>query len=79
MFQNFFSLTPDTKLNFSEHIQNISQTISKTMSLLCRFEPILPTSSQFTIYKTIRSQLYYTDVIYDQGYNSSLHSNIEPI
>lgn len=79
MFQNFFWLTLDIKLNFSEHIQNISQTISKTMGLLRRFQPILPIYSQFIIYNTIRSQLYYTDVIYDQGYNSSLHSNIEPI
>ena len=51
---------------------NINQNISKTMDLLRRFQPVLPRSSLRTIYKTsIRSQLDYADVIYDQAYNSS--------
>ena len=48
------------------------------MGLLRRFEPILPRSFLLTIYKTlIISQLDYTNVIYDQTYNSSFHEKLE--
>ena len=50
------------------------------MALLRRFQPILPRSSQLTIYKTfIRIQLDFADIIYDQACNSSIHEKLEPI
>ena len=50
------------------------------MSLLRRFQPILPRSFLLTIYKTfIRSQFDFADVIYDQAYNSSFHEKLEPL
>ena len=53
------------KLNFSEHIKNITNKISKTIGLLRKFQQIFPRSSFLTIRKTfIRSQLAYVDIIY---------------
>ena len=50
------------------------------MALLRRFQPILPRSSQLTIYKTfIRIQLDFADIIYDQACNSPFHEKIESI
>ena len=78
--QNHLVLTLDVKLNFAEHIKNITQKISKTMGLSCRFQPTVPRSSLLTIYKTfIRSQLDFADVIYDQACNSSFHEKLESI
>ena len=62
--QKHLRLTLDVKLNFVEHIKNITQKIRKTRGLLHRFQPILPRSSLLTIYKIfIRSQLDFADVI----------------
>ena len=78
--QKHLGLTLDVKLNFVEHIKNITQKISKTMGLLRRFQPILPRSSLLTIYKTfIRSQLDFADAIYDQACNSSFHEKLESV
>ena len=43
-FQTHLGLTLDAKLNFVEHIKNITQKISRTMDLLRRFRPIVPAS-----------------------------------
>ena len=78
MFQKRLGLTLDVKLNFVEHVKNITQKASKTMGLLSRFQSILPWSSLLTIYKTfIRSHLDYADVIYDQAYNSYFHEKLK--
>ena len=78
--QKHIGLTLDVKLNFVEHIKNITQKISKTMGLLRRYQPILTRSFLLTIYKTfIRSQLDFANVIYDQAYNSSFHEKIESL
>ena len=80
IFQKHRGLTLDVKLNFVEQIKNITRKISKTTGLLRRLQPILSRSSLLTIYKTfIRSQLDYTDVIYDRVYNSSFHEKLESI
>ena len=78
--QKHLALTLDVKLNFVEHIKNITQKISKTIGLLRKFQPVLPRSSLLTIYKTFtRSQLDFGDVIYDLAYNSSFHEKLESI
>ena len=78
--QKHLSLTLDVKLNFVEHIKNITQKISETIDLLRRFQPILPRSSLLTICKTfIRNQLDFADVIYDQAYNFSFHEKLESL
>ena len=78
--QKHLGLTLDVKLNFVEHIKNITKKISKTMGLLGRFQPILPRSYLLTTYKTfIRSQLDFAGVIYDQACNSSFYERLESI
>ena len=73
-------LTLDVKLNFVEHIKNITQKISKTMGLLRRFQPILPRSSLLAMYKTfIRSQLDFVGVICDQANNFPFHEKLESV
>ena len=73
-------LTLDVKLNFVEHIKNVTQKISKTMGLLRRFQPILPRSSLLTMYKTfIRSQLDFVGVICDQANNFPFHEKLESL
>ena len=47
--QAHLGLTLDVKLNFGEHIKNITQKISKIMGLWRRFQPIFPRSSLLTI------------------------------
>ena len=81
IFQKHLGLTLCVKLNYVEHIKNITQKISKAIGLLRRFQQILPRSSLLAIHKTfIRSQLYYADVINDQVYiNSSFHEKLEPL
>ena len=81
IFQKHLGLTLGVKLNYVEHIKNITQKISKAIGLLRRFQQILPRSSLLAIHKTfIRSQLYYADVINDQVYiNSSFHEKLEPL
>ena len=77
--QKHLGLTLDVKLNV-EHIENVTQNISKTMGLLRRFQSIVARSLQPTIYKTfIRSQLDFADVIYDQACKSSFHEKLESI
>ena len=78
MFQKHLGLTLDVEMNFVEHIENITQKISKTMGLVLIFQPVVPKSSLLAICKTfIRSQLDYVDVIYDQAYNSSFHEELK--
>ena len=80
LFQKHLGLTLDIKLNFSEHIKSITKKISKTMGLLRKFQQILPRSTLLTIYKTfIRNRIDYTDITYDQAYNSAFHDKMESI
>ena len=50
------------------------------MGLLLIFQPIIPGSSLLTTYKTsIRSQLDYAAVIYDQAHNSFFNEKLESL
>ena len=60
------------KINLLGICTKYYKKISKTMGLSHSFKQILPRSSLLTIYKfLIRSRLDYTDIIYDQAYNSA--------
>ena len=57
----------DNKLNFIEYLRYVLDKISKTIGLICKFEPVLLRFLLLTIYKTfIRPHLDYRDIIYDQ-------------
>ena len=80
LFQKHLGSTLDIKLNFWEHIKSITKKISETMGRLRKIQQILSKSTLLTIYKTfIRSRLDYTDIIYDQAYNSAFHNKLESI
>ena len=55
--QKHLGLTLDVKLNFVEHIKNITKKISKTMGLSRRFQPIVPRSSLLTNYTNYLSEI----------------------
>ena len=70
----------DSKLDFTEHIQNVLNKVSKAIGLLRKLQKILPRPPLITIYKFfIRSLLDYGDIIYDQVYNVSFHQKLESI
>ena len=69
MFQKYLGLALNVKFNFVEPIKIVTQKISKTGS-------IAQISTNFTKH-FIGSQLACAGVIYDQGYNCSLHENFE--
>ena len=70
----------DSTLTFNEHFKHILYKVNKSIELLRKFQPVLPRSSLFTIYKTfIRSHFDYTDVVYDQSYKLSFHEKLELI
>ena len=70
----------DLKLNFDEHLKSVLKRISKNVSLLPKFQGIIPRTSLITVYKQFsRSHLDYGDIIYDQIFNESFHQRIESI
>ena len=67
--QKHLGLVLDSKLTFNRHIKHILSKVNKLIGLLRKFQPVLPISSPFTIYKAfIRSHFDYADVVYDQSY-----------
>ena len=70
----------DNKLNFREHLKNISNKVNKTIELLRNLQNILPREPLLTIYKSfVRPHLDYGDVVYDQHYNNSFHQKLESV
>ena len=70
----------DCKLDFKEHVQNVLNTLSKTIGLLDKFKKISSRPPLITIYNSfIKPYLDYGDIIYDQAYNVSLHQQLESI
>ena len=56
----------DFRLDFQEHWKSLLKKVHKTVSLLCKFQNILPRSALLTIYKCfVRTHLDYGDIIYD--------------
>ena len=77
--QKHLGLILDKKLNFQEHLKNILNKVNKTIELLCKLQNILPREPLLPIYKSLfRPHLDYSDVIYDQHYNS-FHQKLESI
>ena len=73
-------LVLDSKLIFNKHSNHIFSRVNKSIGLLRTFQPVLPRSSFFTIYKAfIRNHFDYADVIHDQSYKSSFHKKLESI
>ena len=70
----------DNRLDFDVHLKNVQNKANKTIGLLCKLQNTLPRTSLITIFRSvIRLLPYYGDIIYDRGYNTSFHQNIELI
>ena len=70
----------DNRLTFDEHLTNVSNKTSKTITLLQKLQGILPRPALLTIYKCfMRPRLDYGDIIFDQAYNLSFTQKSESI
>ena len=68
----------DIKLDFQEHLKKKLSKISKTIWSLRKLQKLLTRDPLLTIYKSfIRPHLDYSDIIYDEAYNSSFHQKIQ--
>ena len=68
--------------SFGTHIKTILTKVNElfTMSLLRRFQQVLPRPCLITIFKTfIKSPLDFEDVVFGQAFNNSLHQRLESI
>ena len=66
-----FKLCPTT-------LQISTKKVNKTIAILRKLQNILPRPALLTIYKYfVRTHLYYGNIIYDQGFNSSSHQKFE--
>ena len=71
-------LVLDSKLNFNEHIESKITKCNKIIGLMKKLSLILSRKSLLTIYKSfVRSNLDYTDIIYDKQFNESLKKNLK--
>ena len=78
--QKHLGMILDSKLNFLEHLQNVTNKINKTIGLLRKLRHSISRSALLTIYKSsIRPHLDYGDIAYDQAYNESFHQKLETI
>ena len=78
--QKHLGLYLDTKLNFSEHINEKIKKAVRGISVIKNLNVTSSYSSLLTIYKSfIRPHLDYGDVIYDQPNNNRLSEKIESI
>ena len=70
----------DCKLNFEEHLKTIVNKVNKTIGFLRKFQNVLPRKFLLTIYKFfIRPHLDYSNIIYNQTYNTSFHQRLESL
>ena len=68
--------------SFGTHIKTILTKVNElfTMSLLRRFQQVLPRSCLITIFKTfIKPPLDFEDVVFGHAFNNSLHQRLESI
>ena len=67
-------------LSCEHHLKSVLNKVKKTISLLRKFQQILPGQSLITIYKSfIRPHLDYGGIVYDRVFNESFHKNRESI
>ena len=72
--QQYLGMLLDFRLDFKEHWKSLLKKAKKTVSLLRKFQTILPRPTLLTIYKCfVRTLLDYGDIIYDQAFNNSFH------
>ena len=77
--QNHLGLILASKLTFDIDIKSIMVKVNSTISLIRKFQRVLPRLSLVTTYKAfIRSHLDYGDM-FDQAFNDSFREEIESV
>ena len=75
-----FGMMLDSNLSYEGNIKYILNKVNKTISLLRKFQLILPRHSLITVYKAfIRPHLDYGDVIHDHAFNELFYQRLESI
>ena len=78
--QKHLGMLLDFRLDFQEHWKSLLKKVNKTVTLLRKFQNILPRSALLTMYKCfVRTHLDYGDIIYDQAFTNSFHQKIESL
>ena len=74
--QKYLGLVLESKLDFSEHVNNKINKCNKSIRIMKKLSLTLSRNSLLTIYKTfVRSVLDYTNIIYDKPLTESLKIN----
>ena len=78
--QKHLGMQYDKKLNFQEHLNKVKSKVNKTIDIIFKLQNVLTRSALLTIYKSyIRLHLDYGGIIYDKGFNESLHAKLESL
>ena len=78
--QKHLDIILDESLSFEEDLKNISVKTNKTLYLLHKLQNLRPRPALTTLSKSfIRPYLDYSDIIYEQAFNSSFHEKPESI
>ena len=77
--QKHLGMFLNSKLNLSEHLNNIFQKTSKTIGLLRKLQVLLPRAPLITIYKSpVRPHLDCGDMTNDQTFDMSFQQKWKP-
>ena len=78
--QKHFGILLDSKLTFEEHYKKLLDKTNRTIGLLRMLQSLLSRAALITIYEAfVRLHLDYSDVLYDQKFNTSFHEKLESI
>ena len=78
--QKHLGILLDSNLTFEEQSRAILNKTNRTIGLLRKLQSLLARAALITIYKaSVRPYLDYSDVLYDQVFNTSYHKKLESI
>ena len=78
--QKHLGILLDSNLTFEEHSRAILNKTNRTIGLLRKLQSLLARAALITIDKaSVRPYLDYSDVLYDQVFNTSYHKKLESI
>ena len=76
----FHHASLDSNLTFEEQSRAILNKTNRTIGLLRKLQSLLARAALITIYKaSVRPYLDYSDVLYDQVFNTSYHKKLESV
>ena len=79
-FQKHQGMLLDTKLSLLNHFKAVFEKTNKKLGLFRKLQLVLARSSLLVIYKLfVRPHLDYSDIIYNQGYNTTFHQKMESV